>query len=64
MKKSNDAGTYPVLEKADAFRHFFGPVPDRNYGCQNVAAGVSFLDADAPAIVTDTYLLFWLTCIN
>ncbi len=28
MKKSNDAGTYPVLDKADAFQHFFGPVPD------------------------------------
>ncbi len=28
MKKSNDAGTYPVPDKADAFWHFFGLVPD------------------------------------
>jgi hypothetical protein len=27
-KISNNAGTYPVLDKADAFRHFFGPVLD------------------------------------
>ncbi len=28
MKKSNDAGTYPVPDKADVFQHFFGPVLD------------------------------------
>jgi hypothetical protein len=26
--KTNDAGTDPVPDQADAVRHFFGPVPD------------------------------------
>jgi hypothetical protein len=47
MKKTNDAGIKPVSDQADAVQHFFGPVPDRNYGCQIAAAGISFLDANA-----------------
>jgi hypothetical protein len=28
MKKTNDAGTGPVQDNADAVRHFFDPVPE------------------------------------
>jgi hypothetical protein len=28
-------------------RIFFGPVPEKNYGCQNADPGVSFLNSDA-----------------
>ncbi len=28
IKKTNDAGTGPVLDQTKAVRHFFGPVPD------------------------------------
>jgi hypothetical protein len=31
LKKTNDAGTGPVPDKAKAVRHFVGPVPDWNY---------------------------------
>jgi hypothetical protein len=27
IKKTNDAGTGPVQDQADEFRHFFGAVP-------------------------------------
>jgi hypothetical protein len=48
MKKTNDARTGPVPDKADEVCHFlFIPVPDGNRGCCHTDAGVSFLDADA-----------------
>ncbi len=47
MKKTNDVGTDPLLEEADAVRHCFGPVLYSNNGCQNSDGGVSFLDTDA-----------------
>ncbi len=56
LKKTNYAGTGPVPDQAKAVRHFFGPVPDWNYWCQNANAGVSFLDADAQL----WFLVIWL----
>ncbi len=47
MNRTNDAGTGPVPDEADAVRHFFSLVPDKNSGCRNADAGVSFLVADA-----------------
>ncbi len=41
LKKTNDAGTGPVLDKAYTVQHFLGPVPDYNSGCRNDDAGVS-----------------------
>ncbi len=47
LKKTNDAGNSPVRDQAKAVRHFFGPVPNWNYWCQNANDGVSFHDANA-----------------
>jgi hypothetical protein len=47
MKKTNVAGTDLVPDQANTVRHFFGSVPDCNYGCQNADTIVNFLDADA-----------------
>ncbi len=47
LKKTSDAETSPVPDKADAIRHFFSPVPDKNSGCRNADACVRFLNADA-----------------
>ncbi len=46
QQKTNDARSVPVLDLTDAIRHFIGPVHDRDYGCRNADAGLSFLDAD------------------
>jgi uncharacterized protein (DUF779 family) len=45
--KTNDTGTSPVLDQADAVRHFFGPVLEQNFGCRNADASICFPDADA-----------------
>jgi hypothetical protein len=47
MKKSNDIGIGPVSDQVDEVQHFFSPVPEENYKCQNAEASVSLLDADA-----------------
>jgi hypothetical protein len=47
LKKTNDAGTGPVLDKPHTVWHFFSPVPDSNSGRCNADAGFRFLDADA-----------------
>jgi hypothetical protein len=54
MKKNNNAGTDPVPDQAGAVRHFFGPIPELNNGCQNADAAVSFLDADAQLCIFST----------
>jgi hypothetical protein len=59
LKKTNDAGTGPVLDQAKTVWHFFGPVPGWNYWCRNADAGVSFLDADA-----QLWYLVWATLNN
>jgi hypothetical protein len=47
MKKTIDARIDLVPDQAGAVRHIFGLVPERNNGCRNADAGVSFPDADA-----------------
>jgi hypothetical protein len=58
MNRTNDAGTGPVPDLADAVRHFL----DSNSGCRNADAGVSFLDADAQlctgGCITEVAVLF------
>ncbi len=61
-EKTSDAGTGPVTDQACTVWHFFGPVPDWNYGSLNADIGISFLNADAQLWSFTCAYMSYLNC--